>query len=74
VSIEIQIEPLPRLAFTVKEAAEILGLGEHTVYDLVAAGRLTKVPYVGNRVLIARVELERFAAQGLQSGSGTSGS
>lgn len=56
-----------RLAFTVAEAAEMLGWSTDGVYDAVQAGHLARVPYTGRKVLIAKIELERFAAQGLKS-------
>lgn len=55
----------PPLVATVAEAAKILRLSEGTVRDLIAAGRLGRVPHVGRRTLLAGVELERFAAAGL---------
>lgn len=43
-----------------KEAAEMLGVCTRTVFNLNKSGELP-VKRVGKRVLIARVELERFA-------------
>ena len=57
---------MERLAFTVDEAADLLGWSRDGVYDAIAAGHLARVPHTGRRVLIARIELERFAAEGLQ--------
>ena len=60
---------MEKLAFSAKEAADLLGISEWTVYRLVSEGELAKVPYMGKRVVIARVELERFAAQGVKAAS-----
>lgn len=56
---------MDRLAFTVAEAAQVLSWSTDGIYDALAAGHLRKIPNTGRRVLIAAVELERFAAQGL---------
>lgn len=58
---------MERLAFSAAEAAQILGISTSSVYKLVEAGVLAKVPHLGSRVLIARVELERFAGEGLKT-------
>jgi excisionase family DNA binding protein len=46
-----------KLAYTVKEACELTGLGTTTIYKLFNAGRLRKVK-VGTRTLIPRASLE----------------
>lgn len=53
------------VALSAAQAGEVLGVSEWTIRRLVKDGHLRKVPYLGDRVLIARVELERFANQGL---------
>lgn len=56
-------EPTPlhlRIALTVPEAAELVGLSAPTVRALVHKGVLARVPDT-DRVIIARVELERWA-------------
>jgi excisionase family DNA binding protein len=50
-----------RLVYSVREAAEALGLGQSTVYEMVARGQLPRVPNL-RRVLIPRAALERLAA------------
>jgi excisionase family DNA binding protein len=55
---------MEKLAFSVAESAEILGCSENHVYRMVDAGHLARIPHMGRRVLIARIELERFTAQG----------
>lgn len=58
---------MEKLAFSVGEAADMIGVSAWTIYRLVEAGDLTKLPHLGKRVLIARVELERFVAEGVRA-------
>lgn len=60
---------MEKLAFSAKEAADLLGISEWSVYRLVHDQQLAKVPYMGKRVVIARAELERFAALGVKAAS-----
>lgn len=60
---------MEKLAFTVDEAASFLGVSRWSVYRLVDAGVLAKVPHLGRSVRIARIELERFAAAGVSEAS-----
>lgn len=48
-----------RLTLDVAEAAELLGLGLNTTYDLVRSGRLRAVR-VGRRLVIPRLEIDGF--------------
>ena len=50
---------LPRLAYTVKETAEILGISQPTVYRLLCRGLLRSSLALRNK-LIAKSEIERF--------------
>ena len=50
---------LPRLAYTVKETAEILGISPKTVYGLLYRGLLRSSLALRNK-LIAKSEIERF--------------
>jgi len=50
---------LPRLAFSVKETAEILGISERTVQRLICR-RLLKSSLALRTKLIAKSEIERF--------------
>jgi excisionase family DNA binding protein len=52
----------PALAYTVKEAARVTGLGVSTINREVRAGRLHKIR-VRSRVLITDDELRRFLKQ-----------
>lgn len=57
---------LPRLSYTADEAAQVLGVSPWTVYRLIERGDLAKIPHLGRAVRVARVELERFAAEGVK--------
>ena len=50
---------LPRLAYTVKETAEILGISANTVYRLLYRGLLRSSLALRSK-LIAKSEIERF--------------
>jgi predicted DNA-binding transcriptional regulator AlpA len=50
---------LPRLAFSVKETAKILGICQKTVYRLIRRGLLTTSLALRTK-LIAKSEIERF--------------
>jgi predicted DNA-binding transcriptional regulator AlpA len=50
---------LPRLAFSAKETAEILGISQNTVYRLLYRGLLKSSLALRSKV-IARSEIERF--------------
>lgn len=52
-----------KIAVSAREAGELLDMSEPAVRRLVAAGVLARIPHTG-RLLIARTELERFAASG----------
>jgi excisionase family DNA binding protein len=50
---------MPRLAFSVKETAELLGISQKTVYRLICRGLLNTSLTLRTK-LIARSEIERF--------------
>lgn len=50
---------LPRLAFTMKETAEILGVSYITVHRLLKRGKLRASDAIRNKV-IPRTEIEKF--------------
>lgn len=52
-----------RIALSSPEAAEMLGLSDKSIRRLVEIGALARLPHT-QRLLIARVELDRFAASG----------
>lgn len=58
---------LEPLAVSAEEAGRALGLSRWHVYRLIDAGVLRKLPHTGRRVLVARAELERFAALGVMT-------
>lgn len=51
--------PLPRLAYTMRETAEILGISYITVHRLLKRGKLRASDAIRNKV-IPRAEIERF--------------
>ena len=53
------IEPIQEKLYTVKEAAEILGVGRQRVYDLINAGRLS-ARKIGRDIIISESELENI--------------
>ena len=55
------------LTASVAEAAEIIGVSTTYVRQLVRRGDLAKIPHLGSRIRIARVELERFVGEGIKS-------
>lgn len=58
--------PLPRLAYTVAEVAETIGISEREVYRLCASGELPSRK-VGRRVLIRRADLETWLDRSVAS-------
>jgi len=48
-----------KLAYSVDEAAEQLGIGRTLAYELIRDGRLPSLK-LGNRRLVARADLEAF--------------
>ena len=50
---------LPRLAYTTKETAEILGMSPGTIYKLIICGLLKSSCATRNKI-ISRTEIERF--------------
>jgi excisionase family DNA binding protein len=48
-----------RAAYGVPEVAEMFGISDGHIRNLVKAGTLQRVPHLGRRVLIAHTELER---------------
>ncbi|WP_228507278.1 helix-turn-helix domain-containing protein [Plantibacter sp. VKM Ac-2880] len=54
--------PIDKLLLTAEEAAESLGVGRSTVYDLMRLGRLSSVK-IGRARRIPVAALHRFAGQ-----------
>lgn len=52
-----------KLAYSVDEAADVLGVSPSMIRKLVADNDLVKVPHLGARIVIAHAELERFVAE-----------
>jgi len=57
-------ETLPRLAYTMRETAEILGVSYITVHRLLKRGKLRASGAIRNKV-IPRAEIERFLRESL---------
>jgi excisionase family DNA binding protein len=55
---------LPRLAFTMKETAEILGVSYITVHRLLKRGKLRASDAIRNKV-IPKTEIERFLRESI---------
>lgn len=52
---------LPRMAYSVKESMAILGLGRNSIFNLIHS-REIQAKRVGRRLIIPKVEIERFLA------------
>ena len=57
-------EALPRLAYTMRETAEILGVSYITVHRLLKRGKLRASDAIRNKV-IPRTEIERFLRESI---------
>jgi excisionase family DNA binding protein len=57
--------PLERRTYTVREAAQILGVGRNAVYELVRTGRLgaLRLGAEGHRIVVPRDAVERLLAE-----------
>jgi excisionase family DNA binding protein len=53
----VQKEPV---AYSVDEAAKVLGISASFAYQLCRSGQMPGVRRLGNRILISRAELERY--------------
>lgn len=51
--------PPPRMAYRVREAAEVLAISRSRFYELVAAGKI-RILKEGSRTLVRQAELERY--------------
>jgi hypothetical protein len=58
--------PLPRLAFTMRETAAILGVSYITVHRLLKRGKLRASDAIRNKV-IPQIEIERFLRDSITS-------
>jgi excisionase family DNA binding protein len=55
----------PRVAYTVLELAEMLGISRTTAYALVGRGRV-KCLRIGRKLLVSAAEVERFIERASQ--------
>lgn len=60
--------PPERMAYRVREAAEVLAISRSRFYELIAEGKI-RILKEGARTLVRRSELERYL-DGLDGGSG----
>ena len=58
-----------RKTLTVVEAANILGIGRNTAYELARQGKLPGALRLGRRILVSRQALEAFLEGGGDGGS-----
>ena len=56
-------EPLKKLAYSIKEAMQITGLGRTTLYSHIASGHL-KVTRIGGRTIVPADALEGLVLSG----------
>ncbi|MGA2080244.1 MAG: helix-turn-helix domain-containing protein [Holophaga sp.] len=61
--------PIPKLAFTVEEAAEALNIGKTSTYAMIEEGRL-RVVRLGRKILIPVTELQAFLDREMGSAKG----
>lgn len=59
---------LDKLALSIPEAAELVGLSQRSIRRLIDSGVIARVPNT-DRVLIARVELDRWLASSMGEAS-----
>lgn len=58
-----------RPVLSIAEAAELLGVGQTTIRDLLNRGALPEVPRIGKRRLIPRAAIDRLIQQAMDSWS-----
>jgi excisionase family DNA binding protein len=58
-----RMEPKDKLLFGKREAAALLSIGVRTLDRLIASGRI-RHKRVGKKILISRIEIEKFAKGG----------
>lgn len=60
---KFNVQPGPRLAYTLEEACKMTTLGLNTLRRRIRKGEL-KTTRIGRRVLVTAKELERFISEG----------
>ncbi len=48
-----------RLAYSVEEAGQMIGISRRTIYELIRSGQLVSIK-IGSRRLVRHVDLERY--------------
>lgn len=56
---DLEVHPVPRLTYTVPEAAELLGISRTTAYECVRRGEIPSLT-LGRRIVITRAQLEHL--------------
>jgi excisionase family DNA binding protein len=54
-----------KMAFSVKETADCLGLCSNTVYELIQSGKLPAIR-LGRKILVSKIELQAWLKDGNQ--------
>jgi len=62
-----------KLAYSVQETAEAIGLHPNTVYELIKNGRLPAIT-LGRKILVSKIELQAWLKNGNQPPTGTANS
>lgn len=57
---------IERETYTVREAAQVLGISRYTLYDMVKDGKFPAIR-LGGRVLIARAQIDKVLAEGISA-------
>ena len=52
-----------KMAFSVKETADSLGLCSNTVYELIQSGKLPAI-HLGRKILVSKIELQTWLKNG----------
>jgi excisionase family DNA binding protein len=59
-----------KMAFSVKETADSLGLCSNTVYELIQSGKLPAI-HLGRKILVSKIELQTWLKNGNTPPAGT---
>jgi excisionase family DNA binding protein len=56
---------IEKMAYSIRETAEAIGLHPNTVYELVKSGKLPSIT-LGRKILISKIELQAWLKNGNQ--------
>jgi len=62
-----------KMAYSVKETADNLGLCSNTVYELIQSGKLPAIR-LGRKILVSKLELQAWLKNGNKPPTGTAAS